>query len=147
MTEKVQEVYRNRRVLRTLREGCAGYYSNILLHRILLWPDRPPAKVHRLALTKLLELTSASYRQGPKNLAFGWAWYLFVAAIGSDDSIHRDWLHEKLTKLRCMGMPFVWVQAALESLGVSQQHLRIHLNDIMQLFQLGSEAHRCSDPG
>lgn len=135
-TEQVKELYRGRRVLRTLREGLAGYYSNVLMHHRLLQPSRPPSQVHHAALAQLFELTLASYKEDRRNLSFGWPWYLFVAAIATEDPIHREWIHEKLIELKTMGSPFDWVQAALESLDLDGQHPRTRPEDLLQvLFQ------------
>ena len=114
MTGRVAESLPGRRVLRTLRDGMAGYCADIVLHRCLLWPSKPQTQTHRDALSKILEIAHQSYSEnGPWNLIM-LLWPLLLAGIETDDPIHGSWIRERLGETRIAGNSSEWACKTLD---------------------------------
>ena len=110
----VAESLPGRRVLRTVRDGVAGYCANILLHRRLLWPSKPRAQMHEDALSKVLEVAHDTYSQKGSWDLIMLVFPLLVAGIETDDPIHASWIRERLSETRMAGKSSEWACKILE---------------------------------
>lgn len=110
----VATAYKGHRVIDTVRAAVSAHYANLILHRLLLTPSRPPLPVQRDALSKLVKIVHNVSNATECGVMIGWPWEPLIAGIETEDEIHRDWLKSYLKASGNLGKEFVWAGLVLE---------------------------------
>ena len=84
-----------------------NFYAQILFHRRLFDPVRPPTALHRQALTNIIDNAHKQYTADPRLLR-RLHWPLLMAIIETDDPIQREWLRERLYEMRAFHSEHMW---------------------------------------
>ncbi|KAJ5803144.1 uncharacterized protein N7503_005594 [Penicillium pulvis] len=110
----VVTAYKGHRVIDTVRAAVSAHYANLILHRLLLTPSRPPLPMQRDALSKLVKIVHNVSNATECGVMIGWPWEPLIAGIETEDEIHRDWLKSYLKASGSLGKEFVWAGSVLE---------------------------------
>jgi hypothetical protein len=88
------------------RHICAFFYASVLCFRRLIRGSQPLNEEQRQALREIMTLASLAHQDNGEDGMVQFAWALFVAALESDDFIHRTWLLERMESLARRGENF-----------------------------------------
>ncbi|PYI05515.1 Rh-like protein/ammonium transporter [Aspergillus sclerotiicarbonarius CBS 121057] len=89
LTAKFASPGSTRRTLNTIYMAVNNFYAQILFHRRLFDPLRPPSALHRQALTNIIDNAHKQYTADPRLLR-RLHWPLLMAIVETDDPIQRD---------------------------------------------------------
>lgn len=94
------------RLVSNLREIVPQYYAAVLDFHRLTRPYASMGNQERHALRELMNLAFQSFKHGGNAAMTRMSWPLFIAAIVTDDLIHRDWILTRFSKLDKYGRNF-----------------------------------------
>ncbi|KFX88096.1 hypothetical protein V490_07850 [Pseudogymnoascus sp. VKM F-3557] len=115
LTSRLSGANQYRRVYSTIRCGASVYWANVLFHRLALRKQQAPTKIHRTAVTSIMQIAHTEYERDKRMLAMQ-VWGMFMAGVETDDGIHRDWILERLAELRGMHWENRWTSDIMEKL-------------------------------
>ncbi|KFY24086.1 hypothetical protein V491_02295 [Pseudogymnoascus sp. VKM F-3775] len=115
LTSRLSGVGQYRRVYGTIRCAASVYWADVLFHRLTLRKQQVPTKLHRTAVSSIMQIAYTDYGRETNTLAMQ-VWGLFMAGIETDDGIHRDWILERLAELNGMHFESRWTSDVMERL-------------------------------
>lgn len=107
LTAKLASPGSTRRTLNTIYMAVNNFYALILFHRRLFDTARPPAALHRQALTNIIDNAHKQHSADPRLLR-RLHWPLLMAIVETDDPVQREWLRERLYELRSFHSEHLW---------------------------------------
>lgn len=108
-----------RRTLITIHYAVSIFYTQILFHRRLLWADAPPTAFHRQAVTNIIEIAHKQYNSDPRTLR-RMHWALLMALIETDNTVHREWLRERLREFASFHSEYNWANQVADEVLAQQ---------------------------
>ncbi|KAK0386762.1 hypothetical protein NLU13_6598 [Sarocladium strictum] len=88
------------------RHICAFFHACVLCFQRIIRGPQPPDAEQRNALREIMTLASLAHQDNGEDGMVQFGWTLFVAALESDDFIHRKWLLERIELLARRGENF-----------------------------------------
>lgn len=107
----------------------------MLFHRLTLRKQQAPTKLHRTAVSSIVQIAHTDYKRDKSTLAMQ-VWGLFMAGVETDDGIHRDWILERLAELGGMHFESRWTSDAMERLIRERKGMGEARVDLMPLLTL-----------
>lgn len=104
-----------RRVYSTIRCGASVYWADVLFHRLTLRRRQAPTKLHRTAVSNIMQIAHTEYGRNGRVLTMQ-VGGLFIAGLETEDGIHRDWILERLAELRGIHLETRWTSDVMEGL-------------------------------
>ncbi|OBT42435.1 hypothetical protein VE00_06054 [Pseudogymnoascus sp. WSF 3629] len=115
LTSRLSGAGQYRRVYATIRCAASVYWADVLFHRITLRKQQTPTKIHRTAVSSIMQIAHTDYGRDKSTLAMQ-VWGMFMAGVETEDGIHRDWILERLAELGGMHFESRWTSDVMERL-------------------------------
>ncbi|KAL5352971.1 hypothetical protein ACLOAV_002920 [Pseudogymnoascus australis] len=135
LTSRLSGAGQYRRVYHTIRCAASVYWANVLFHRLTLRKQQATTKLHRTAVSSIMQIAHTDYGRDKSTLAMQ-VWGMFMAGIETDDGIHRDWILERLAELGGMHFESRWTSEVMERLIREKKGMGDARIDLMPLLTL-----------
>ncbi|KFY81916.1 hypothetical protein V500_10978 [Pseudogymnoascus sp. VKM F-4518 (FW-2643)] len=135
LTSRLSGAGQYRRVYGTIRCAASVYWANVLFHRLTLRKQQAPTKLHRTAVSSIMQIAYTDYGRDTSTLAMQ-VWGMFMAGVETEDGIHRDWILERLAELGGMHFESRWTTDVMERLIRERKGMGESGVDLMPLLTL-----------
>ncbi|KFY11016.1 hypothetical protein V492_04731 [Pseudogymnoascus sp. VKM F-4246] len=135
LTSRLSSAGQYRRVYATIRCAASVYWADVLFHRLTLRKQQAPTKLHRTAVSSIMQAAYTDYGRDKSMLGMQ-VWGLFMAGIETEDGIHRDWILERLAELDGMHFESKWTSDVMERLIREKKGMGDSEVDLMPLLTL-----------
>ncbi|KAF7546712.1 hypothetical protein G7Z17_g8231 [Cylindrodendrum hubeiense] len=117
------ELESQRRFVANARFIAAFYHSVVLCFLRIANGNKPLVNKQRVALREIMTLAFNAHRDQGEQAMIRFAWPLFVAALETDDVLHRTWDLQRYDALAVQGENF---RRAREALGIAFSEQDLH---------------------
>lgn len=109
----------------------AHYLALVLFCRRWFIPSSPMEEFHQLAVASVTDTLYSQCNQEKRRI-IRYIWPMFVAAIETQDPIHRTWLLERLYEIRGASAECQWNWRVAKQIISLQSATQDHVVDLLQ---------------
>lgn len=140
-TLRLEPAEPHRTFLINMRVVCAHYHAAVLCFFRVIRQSAPLGMRQREALGRIMNIAHQAFGDGGDSAIATLAWPLFVAAMESDDALHRTWVVERYQDLCERGENYRRASLAL-TMAFSAQRLHERRVDLVDLLRNTSRMNR-----